>query len=158
MLDLKEIVEDFIRTKLSDFGTGTDPDVATVRAIADTGMKLEKREEQVLTFLRYYKVIRYFPPENSRKIAKQIIEFSDETRPKGLDQDKASIVSEYKKLEVRIQPFAPHAKAGGQRKVTSLTSKALWCCYPHDVPIFDNNAERSLQMLSRLCRLFPESG
>jgi hypothetical protein len=158
MLDLKEITEDFIRTRLSDFAIETDPDVATVRAIADKDMKHEKREEQVLVFLRYYKVIWFFPPENSRTIARRIVEFADEPRPKALDQSKASIISEYKKLEERIQPFAPLTKAREQRKVTSLTSKALWCCYPQDIPIFDNNAQRALQMVSRICHIFPEPG
>jgi len=63
-----------------------------------------------------------------------------------------------KKLEERIQPFAPLTKAGEHRKVTSLASKALWCCYPNDVPMFDNNAQRALQIFSRLCRIFPEPG
>jgi hypothetical protein len=158
MLDLNEITEDFIRTRLRGFATETDPDVATVRAIADKDMKREKREKQVLIFLRYYKVIRFFPPENSRTIARRIVEFADEPRPTALDQNRASIISEYKKLEGRIQSFAPRTKAGKQIKVTSLTSKALWCCYPDDIPIFDSHAQRALQMISRICRIFPEPG
>jgi hypothetical protein len=158
MLNLKEITEEFIRIKLSDFASETDPDVSTVQAIADKSMQLDKREEQVLEFLRYYKVIRYFPRENSRNIARRIVEFADEKRPKGLDRNMALIISEFKKLEERIQPFAPATKSGKERKVTSLTSKALWCCYPEDIPIFDDHAERALQVISRICHIFPEPG
>jgi len=158
MLDLQGITEDFIRTRLRKFATETDPDVATVQAISDRDANHEEREKQVLIFLRYYKVIRYFQPANSREIASRILEFADEPRPNALDQNKAAIISEHKKLEERIQPFAPLTKAGEHRKVTSLASKALWCCYPNDVPMFDNNAQRALQIFSRLCRIFPEPG
>jgi hypothetical protein len=44
---------------------------------------------------------------------------------------------------------------GKKREVTSLTSKALWCCYPHDIPILDDYAERALQVISRILRLAP---
>ena len=36
------------------------------------------------------------------------------------------------------------------RSLTSLTSKALWCCYPDAIPIFDSYARRALWVLSRL--------
>jgi hypothetical protein len=157
MLNLKEVTEDFIRTKLTSFVRDTDPDVATVRAIAEKGMMREEREGQVLKWLRYYKVIRFFPPKNSGEIARRIVEFADEPRPECLLQNKAQIISEYRRLKERIQPLAPRTKSGKERRITSLTSKALWCCYPQDVPIFDDYAERSLQMIGRICRIFPDA-
>ena len=47
----------------------------------------------------------------------------------------------------------PSRKTGRLRDVTSLTSKALWCCYPQDVPMFDDYAVRALQVISRLFRI-----
>jgi len=139
------------------FATATDPDVATVRAIAEKGMERREREKQVLTFLRYYKVVRFFPPENSWEIARRIVEFADAPRPDGLSRNKSQILSEYERLRERLQPAAPVSKSGKLRKITSLTSKALWCCYPEDVPIFDDYAQRALQIIGRLCRIAPEA-
>ena len=42
--------------------------------------------------------------------------------------------------------------------MTSLTSKALWCCDPDDVPIFDRNAANALRVVSRLYQWDPGAG
>lgn len=157
VLDIEKLVGEFVRTGLSSFEKDTAPDRATVQAVAAKGMVLADREEQVRKWLNYYKVTLFFPPEASRKIAQKIIEFADGDRPKAL-QNKAQIISEYKRLESCLQPLAPPApKSGKSRAVTSLTSKALWCCYPDDVPIFDDYAVRALQVISRICDIKPES-
>ena len=41
------------------------------------------------------------------------------------------------------------------RSLTSLTSKALWCCYPDAIPIFDSYAQRALWVMSRLMGFDP---
>jgi hypothetical protein len=69
--------------------------------------------------------------------------------------DKGRIVTEFDKLADCINRDAPRNKTGEERDITSLTSKALWCCYPNDVPIFDRNAARALGVISRVCRLAP---
>jgi hypothetical protein len=64
------------------------------------------------------------------------------------------VISEHERLRERIRHVAPHSlKTGKPREVTSLTSKALLCCYPYDVPIFDSYALRALQVISRLSRM-----
>ena len=76
-----------------------------------------------------------------------------------LNQNKDLIVQEYNKLEgliLQVVPLTP--KSGKLREITSLTSKALWCCYPHDIPILDDYAERALQVISRICKLAPAPG
>jgi hypothetical protein len=88
-------------------------------------------------------------------IAGQIIAFADEREDKSLHRDKNRIVSEFDKLKDRIDKAAPRNKTGKGRAVTSLTSKALWCCYPNDVPIFDRNAVSALGVISRVCHLAP---
>ena len=44
----------------------------------------------------------------------------------------------------------PPLRNGRRRAVTVLTSKALWCCYPNDVPILDSYAEQALWVICRL--------
>ncbi len=101
-------------------------------------MEREAREEQLLKWLNHYKVLLFFPPEKSREVAKQIIEFADEPRPTALFQNNERINEQYERLKVRIQSVLSRSpKSNKLREVTSLASKALWCCYPHDIPMFD---------------------
>lgn len=158
MLDLRELTEEFIRDKLESFKADTAPDEATVKAVAAADMEFVEREKQIRKWLNYYKVVRFFPPEKSREIARRILEFVDEPRPNTLRLDKALIVSEFHRLTSRIQPVIPPTQRSGKPpEITSLASKALWCCYPHDVPIFDGNALRALQVIGRLCRVVSPS-
>ncbi|HMH15679.1 MAG TPA: hypothetical protein VK578_21445 [Edaphobacter sp.] len=128
-------------------------------AVANKDLERTAREEQVRAWLGYYKVILFFPPDRSRTIAHEIIEFADELRPASLDQLHAKIIREYNRLRARIQPLAPLApRSKRQREAISLTSKALWLCYPNDVPIFDDYALRAIQVISRICRICPMPG
>lgn len=156
MLDLETIIEEFIRTRLRSFEADTAPDRNTVNAVANKNLERTAREDQVRASLGYCKVILFFPPDRSRAIAREVIEFADEPRPASLDQLHAQIVREYNGLRARIQPLAPLApRSKRQREVMSLTSKALWLCYPNDVPIFDDHALRAIQVISRICRIRP---
>lgn len=158
-MDLEELTNEFIRTRLNDFKKNTAPDEATVRAVSGKDMERTSREEKVRNWLSYYRVTLFFPPEKSKEISRRIIEFADGPRSSGLFQNHERIILEYKKLKGLIQPVAPLSpKSGKPREVTSLTSKALWCCYPEDIPIFDDYALRSLQVISRLCQIAPKSG
>jgi hypothetical protein len=82
------------------------------------------------------------------QIAEQVLAFADQRESRSLDLDPTRILREFERLKDRIAAVT-------DRGVTSLTSKALWCCYPHDVPIFDSNAANALQVLSRICRFSP---
>lgn len=156
MLDLETLIEEFVRTRLRSFEADTAPDRKTVNAVEDKNLERTAREDQVRAWLGYYKVILFFPPDRSRDIAREIIEFADESRPASLDRSHAQIVREYRRLRARIQPLAPLAPTSKRpREVMSLTSKALWLCYPNDVPIFDDYALRAIQVISRICQICP---
>jgi hypothetical protein len=106
---LKTLIEEFIRTRLRSFEKDTEPDIRTVNVVANQDKNMERaaRENQVRAWLGYYKVILFFPPDRSRAIAREIMEFADEPRPASLDQYHAQIVREdreYNRLRDRIQP------------------------------------------------------
>jgi hypothetical protein len=156
VLDLETLIEEFVRTRLRSFEADTAPDRKTVNAVEDKNLERTAREDQVRAWLGYYKVILFFPPDRSRAIAREIIEFADESRPASLHQLHTQIVREYNRLRDRIQPLAPPApKSKRHREVMSLTSKALWLCYPNDVPIFDDYSLRAIQVISRICQICP---
>lgn len=156
MLNLEALIKEFIQNRLPSFDADTAPDQKTVTAVAGKELGRTAREDQVRAWLGYYKVILFYPPDRSRAIAREIIEFADESRPASLVQSHDLIIREYNRLKERIQPLAPLApKSRRQREVTSLTSKALWLCYPNDVPIFDDYALRAIQVISKICRICP---
>jgi len=156
MLSLREFTDEFIQTKLQSFEGDDRTDEAVIQAIGKQNMDHTDREDHILRWLNKYRVLLFFPPEKSREIAGQIIEFADERSQAPLNQNKDLILKEYERLRGRISRVAPLSpKSGKPREIISLTSKALWCCYPHEIPIFDAYAERALQVISRLSRMMP---
>ena len=156
MLDLKKFAEDFIQKKLQLFDDDNREDESVIKAINDRETANSDRERGVRRWLNVYKALLFFPPDNSMKIAGEIIKFAHERQRTTLHQNKDRIISEYVCLRERIRQFAPSLKSGNPKEVTSLTSKALWCCYPYDVPIFDSYAVDALRVISRLSRIAPE--
>ena len=89
-----------------------------------------------------------YPQDGRTAVADQIIRFAVARCEKLLYRGKERIIFEFNRLEERINQVAPYNRAGDKRDVTYLSSKALWCCYPEDVPIFDRNSACALKVIS----------
>jgi hypothetical protein len=156
MLDLKFLAEQFIQSRPQSFGSNFPGDDPAIQAISVTSGNRTDREKSLLAWLHGYKVLRSFKPEISQRIAAQIITFAASREQMTLNQNKDLIVREFGRLEELIHQVVPlNQKSRKPREITSLTSKALWCCYPGDIPILDDYAERALQVISRICNLAP---
>jgi hypothetical protein len=156
MLDLKNLAEQFIQAHPQSFDADFPGDDTAIQAVSATSGNRADRERSLLAWLHGYKVLRSFTPEISQRIVEQIIAFADSREQMALDQNMDLIVNEYRRLEELIHQVVPlNPKSMKPREITSLTSKALWCCYPADIPILDDYAERALQVLSRICNLTP---
>src|SRR6185437_2037566 len=157
-LDLRQLTRDLIQAgwQRGDKETGADNEVLC--AIREGDRDIEDRKRSVVSWLNRYRVLMFWPPANSLSTAAGIIEFADTREQESLHLDKEKIVAEFDRLHERIKSEAPRTPAGDLRGITSLTSKALWCCYPSDVPIFDANALRALEVLSRICGIGPAPG
>jgi hypothetical protein len=154
MLDLRILTEDFIRKDWPRLEGDNSWDESVLRAINGVTMDLTDRERQLLAWLHSYKVLLFFPPDKSSQVARQILDFADNERTPTRVLDRDSISGAYQKLYGRLSEAAHKSpQSGNPRDVSSLTSKALWCCYPSDVPIFDDHAARALQVISRLLRI-----
>jgi hypothetical protein len=152
--DLRALTRRLTAEKWHCGGADTLRDALVVAAIKD--VNTTDRTRKIVDWLAFMKVLRYFPLERSTAIAQEILRFADEPRDKSLHRDKDKIVSEFNRLLERISKVAPITRTGLPRQLTSLTSKALWCCYPEDVPIFDRNAVGALRVISRLRQMAPE--
>ncbi len=128
-------------------------DMVAIRAIESTDELRPVRIERIQQWLHSYHVLRSFTSETERKIAEQVIIYADGRERNSLEMRQNLILDEFKKLESRLQLILPMNKSGTPRKVTSLVSKAIWCCYPSDIPIFDSYAEYALQVLCRICNI-----
>lgn len=155
MLDLRKLAEELIAAERHCDKAETARDEVVISAIRGEQDPSE-RNKAVVDWLNRYKVLMSFTGQDRIRVADQILGFADESRGKSLGLDRHGILSEFKKLEDSIGGVAPRTKAGAVRDVTSLTSKALWCCYPYDVPIYDRHAVAALGVISRICRIAPE--
>jgi hypothetical protein len=109
----------------------------------------------VIKWLTRYSVFMGLKRQARYSIARKIIAFANERTDKSLQLNEDRIIQEFVKLSDCIHPVVPPNRTGRTRAISSLASKALWCCYPEDVPILDRNAIRALGVISRLFHLAP---
>ncbi len=153
MLDLTALAEHYIPISIRwyDREGEMQNDKKAIEAVQSDRESPSGRTRQIRQWLQSYHVLQSFTSETDWKIAEQIIAYADERKQKALGLRRDLILEEFKNLESRIQRIVPAKKSGKPRKVTSLVSKALWCCYPSDIPIYDNYAEHALQVICRIC-------
>jgi hypothetical protein len=161
-LDLKQLTNELVvEERWHCDRAQKDADSEAIRAINEHDQGSADRTTSLIRWLASparalgFSALRGFSTDSRTEVAGRIIAFADKRQEKALHYDKAKIVSEFNKLEGRLKEVAPRNKNGKERDVTSLTSKALWCCYPEDVPIFDKNAVSALRFISRVCHWSP---
>ena len=113
-------------------------------SLPDRGQRMKKR-------LRRYRVHRI--KGGVGEVARVIVDFADEREQLAPGCDYAAILQQFEMLYGRCSAVVPQKEDGSRRDITSLTSKALWVCYPDIIPIYDNYAEQALQVISRLMPL-----
>jgi len=156
VLDLKHLARELVESGRHSNRAETGTDNAVLEAVSQRDRDPAERKKSVVDWLNRYRVLMGLHTDCRTLIAGEIIAFADERQEESLHRDKNRIVYEFNEIEHRISKVTPRPKKGKERAVTSLASKALWCCYPNDVPIFDRNAASALRVISRLCHLAPE--
>jgi hypothetical protein len=151
MLDLRKFAEVFVATGWYRDKSQADRDKLVIEAVDANDRDQSSRNRALVDWLNYYRVLMGFSSEARIGVADQILGFADGRGGRSLGLDRLAILSEFGKLEARIKQVTP-------RDVTSLTSKGMWCCYPHDVPIYDRNAVTALRVISRIRRTAPQPG
>jgi hypothetical protein len=132
----------------------SDKDGEVLDAIKYRNRPHEERLQEVVAWLRNrYHVLMGFTSQEGVEIANEILDFADSYPVSGADSSNAEIFGAFVELESRLGKLAPRNQSGTARGITSLTSKALWLCFPDDVPIFDSNAFSALCMLRWLLEL-----
>lgn len=155
MPDLEEIFAQLVASGCYKDQDESELDDKVLRAIQQRDRNPLDRSTALVAWLNHDKVLMSFTIADRTRAAEQILTFADERSSDNLPLELNSILTEFRKLEERIRSVAPRTKAGEVREVTSLTSKALWCCYPLEVPIYDRNAVAALGVICRLFNIVP---
>ena len=122
-------------------------------ALTTTQMSHSERTSTVREWLRTYSVLQGLTDEARSNVAAAIVDYADSARPKHLSTDPERIFEQFEQLHSMCSKAIPLTKKGKPRTLTSLASKALWCCYPDVVPIYDSQAVSALSVLSRLMEI-----
>ncbi len=155
MLDLKTLAKQYIPMSLEWQSKPAETlwDKKTIEAVKSINEPFSNRVDQIHRWLQSYHVLQSFSAETEKNIAEEIIAYADNRTRIDLGMNQELILHEFKELELRLQRVVPKNKSEKPRKVTSLVSKAIWCCYPEDIPIYDSYAEHALQILCRLSNI-----
>lgn len=125
-------------------------DAPAVCALNEASENLTSRTDTMLRWLRSYSVYQGFEEEDRRNVASAVIEFADARNKAATLQSDTEIIKLFDVLHEKCRQGVKQNRDGQLRDLSSLSSKALWCCYPNIIPIYDSFAERALWIISRL--------
>jgi hypothetical protein len=154
MIDLNQIVVHFLDKAIVQCRDDVlKEDDAVIRVLNDRNQSADARRTEVLKWLRYYSVLQGLHEADRNAVASVIVDFADARGANDSFLSEVEIIDKFNELHDRCRSKVRPNKDQKLRNLTSLTSKALWCCYPDAVPIFDSYARRALWVLSRLMGL-----
>ena len=153
MIDLNQMVERFLGEAVRQCVEESPDDDAVIRALNNRNESAEIRRTAVLKWLRSYSVLRRLNNDEARTIGDGILEFADARGALVRPLSEAEIIEKFTDLHEKYRLLVRPKKDQTPRDLVSLTSKALWCCYPDAIPIYDSNARCALGVLSRLMGL-----
>lgn len=153
MINLNQIVEHFLDEALRLCGDEGEKDEAVIRFLNDRNQGTDARRTEVLKWLHYYRVLQRLNEAECEAIASVVVDFADTRGAVVSPLTKAEIIERFNDLHSRCFSKVHPNKDGAPRSLTSLTSKALWCCYPDAIPMFDSHAQSALWVLSRVMGL-----
>lgn len=150
-LDLRLSMASFLAGPRSAFQEDDRKDLAMLAVLSDRALPSEVRVASMAEWLRAYGVHR-IPGVTASGLASIVIAYADD-RSLGRDVGMTipELLNEFDQLRSKFKLYLHTvAPAAERRAIESLTSKALWCCYPSSTPILDHYAENAVRMLCRL--------
>jgi len=149
MIDLQEVVNHILAEALNlQLAVHDDWDTQMLEALGNQDQDIEARLETAVRWLRHYGVLMGLNNELGNQIATAVINYADQRADEFMPANLQEIINGFEVLHENFRQILPRA-------FTSLTSKALWCCYPTIVPLYDSYAERALSVISRLAQIEP---
>jgi hypothetical protein len=144
LIDFEAVVRHFgeeaVRLQLQEAETLDNPALTSLRSKNAPG-----RVEILRRWFYNYQVFQGISADKRAAVASAVLQWADA-------RDLQSNLSTLEAVEqAHTELMAACSNADGRsRDFTSLASKALWLCYPYDVPIFDSFAQRALWVIAKL--------
>lgn len=154
MIDLPRIIDRFLAEAVARQRRDCQArDEEVIRFLRDRHEEIGTRTSVVRKWLEYYSTLQGYREAERIAVSQSIVTFADNKDLSAVPSTVEDIESEFTTLYQQCQLHAPKTKSEMRRDLTSLASKALWCCYPNTIPIYDGHAERALWAISRLLEL-----
>ena len=143
ILDLNALIEQFGPAALKEKAGGLEWDQAAIDAISIG--TAERRNSTLRKWLESYNVFQGFKADRRNAVSQAILNWADRQSHDSSLESLESLLEAHHALEhACVEAF------GKERDFTSLASKALWLCYPKDVPLYDSFVLRALQVISKI--------
>lgn len=139
MLDFEAVIRTYGYKVVENYCKWMEEDEKALRSLANSDV------DGIVSWLHYYRVFQGFTSKERNDVAEAIVKWA-EFRAIERDLSSAQLLDDAHKELMRECVNA----LGRERDLTSLVSKALWLCYPQQVPIYDRFARRALTVLSHL--------
>lgn len=141
MIELSKLVSSFISYALDELIKNHPRDLEAIEAVRKDDKGYVRKWLQAMSVMQGMKNIE------RDAVAETILEYGAGARA-NLSNEATDLFSEFDKLRNML-------RKASNRDLQSLTSKALWCCYPNIVPLYDQFAVQSLSMLRKLLDIEP---
>jgi hypothetical protein len=157
MIDLHAITRTFLHPAICLSKREHEVDAPTIQAVHD---KTKTNRQDVLKrWLQSYGVFQGLEGSERLSVVRKVLEIADEN---GCNADlrfshesRDELFTKFDALHKECCNLVSANNDGSQRDLTSLTSKALWCCYPNAVPLYDRFTQHSVWLISRLANIEP---
>lgn len=144
MIDFAAVIRHFgaeaVRLQLDEVETLDNPALQAIRK-----RDSPRRDEILLNWFYTYRVFQGISTPKRRAITLAVLRWADRR------DLQARLTTADALEEAHAELMALCSRADGRnRDFTSLASKALWLCYPKDVPLFDSFVQRALWVIAKL--------
>lgn len=154
MIDLQAITRTYLQQAISLSRREHQADAPAVQAVHDKTQT--NRQDALRKWLQSYQVFQGFVNSDRSAVAAAVLDFADGG---GCDPELSlsydELISRFDALHEKCRNVVRPKKDTTRRDLTSFTSKALWCCYPNAVPLYDNFTQNSVCIISRLAGVSP---
>jgi hypothetical protein len=154
LIDIPGIARAYLDHAVSLSKREAKVDAPALEAVHNRNRAQNNRVDDLKNWLQKYHVFHGVITAHRYKVTKAILDFADRgERDRLLSLTFNQLIPKFDALH-----DACCSAVGLRRDFTSLTSKALWCCYPSAVPVYDNFTQHALWIISRLSDLSPSQG
>jgi hypothetical protein len=149
MIDFEAIIRNLWPNAVKGLMLGHAYDMKAILALSREDDP--NRRDTIRDWLQEYRVLRVRGIATQRdKIADAVLKWADSRdRDRNLDGPDALSAAHEELMKAVCDAYIDGSQ-NSQRAFTSLTSKALWLCYPDKVPMFDSYARCALLVLAKL--------